>query len=32
MNETAIGQPLNVRVLRGERWFELELRPIELVE
>jgi serine protease Do len=32
MNEAAIGQPLTVRVLRGERWFELELRPVELVE
>jgi serine protease Do len=32
MNEAAIGRPLNVRVLRGERWFDLELRPVELVE
>jgi S1-C subfamily serine protease len=32
MGEAAIGRPLGVRVLRGERWFELELRPVELVE
>jgi S1-C subfamily serine protease len=32
MSEAAIGQPLGVEVLRGERWFELELRPVELVE
>jgi len=32
MNEAAIGQPLPVGLLRGERWLELELRPIELVE
>jgi S1-C subfamily serine protease len=32
MNEAAIGTPLSVRVLRGERWFDLELRPVELVE
>ncbi len=32
MSEAAIGQPLPVRVLRGERWFELELRPVELAE
>jgi S1-C subfamily serine protease len=32
MSEAAIGRPLSVRVLRGERWFDLELRPMELVE
>jgi S1-C subfamily serine protease len=32
MGEAAIGSPLSARVLRGERWFELELRPVELVE
>jgi S1-C subfamily serine protease len=32
MSEAAIGRPLSVRVLRGERWFDLELRPVELVE
>ena len=32
MTEAAIGQPVAARVLRGERWFDLELRPVELVE
>jgi S1-C subfamily serine protease len=32
MGEAAIGRPLSVRVLRGERWFDLELHPVELVE
>jgi S1-C subfamily serine protease len=32
MGEAAIGAPLSIRVLRGERWFELELHPVELVE
>jgi S1-C subfamily serine protease len=32
MNDAAIGQPLSVQVLRGDRWLELELRPAELVE
>jgi S1-C subfamily serine protease len=32
MNEAAIGQPLPVRVLRGDRWLELELHPVELAE
>jgi serine protease Do len=32
MGEAAIGHPTSVRVLRGERWFELELRPVELAE
>jgi serine protease Do len=32
MSEAAIGRPLSARVLRGERWFELELNPVELVE
>jgi S1-C subfamily serine protease len=26
----AIGEPLQVRVLRGERWLDLELAPVEL--
>jgi S1-C subfamily serine protease len=30
MTEAAIGRPLAARVLRGERWFNLELRPVEL--
>ena len=32
MSDAAIGQPLPVSLLRGDRWLELELRPIELVE
>jgi S1-C subfamily serine protease len=32
MNEAAIGRPLPVKVLRGDRWLELELDPVELVE
>ncbi len=32
MGEAAIGRPLTARVLRGERWLELELHPVELVE
>ncbi|HEY1591114.1 MAG TPA: trypsin-like peptidase domain-containing protein [Solirubrobacteraceae bacterium] len=32
MREAAIGKPLTARVLRGERWFDLELRPVELAE
>jgi S1-C subfamily serine protease len=30
MTEDAIGNPLGVRVLRGDRWLDLELRPVEL--
>jgi S1-C subfamily serine protease len=30
MTEAAIGRPLAARVLRGERWFDLELMPVEL--
>ena len=32
MNEAAIDHPLAVRVLRGDRWLELEIHPVELVE
>ncbi len=32
MNEAAIDRPLPVRVLRGDRWLELEIHPVELVE
>jgi S1-C subfamily serine protease len=32
IGEAAIGKPLSARVLRGERWLELELRPVELAE
>jgi hypothetical protein len=30
MTEDAIGQPVPITVLRGERWLDLELRPAEL--
>jgi serine protease Do len=32
MTHEAIGRRLNVRVLRGDRWLELELTPTELTE
>jgi S1-C subfamily serine protease len=32
MTDEAIGRPLTVRVLRGERWLDLEISPVELVE
>jgi S1-C subfamily serine protease len=32
MTEDAIGRPLPIRVLRGDRWLDLELRPVELGE
>jgi S1-C subfamily serine protease len=32
MNDAAIGRPLAVSLLRGNRWLELELHPAELVE
>jgi S1-C subfamily serine protease len=32
MNDAAIGRPLAVSLLRGDRWLELELHPVELVE
>ena len=32
MNDAAIGRPLPVRLLRGERFLEVELLPSELVE
>jgi S1-C subfamily serine protease len=32
MTHEAIGQPMPVRVLRGDRWLELELSPVELAE
>jgi hypothetical protein len=32
MNDAAIGKSLPVSVLRGDRWLELELYPVELVE
>jgi S1-C subfamily serine protease len=32
MSEAAIGRPVSARVLRGERWLDIELRPVELAE
>lgn len=32
MNEAAIDQPLPVRLLRGDRWLDLEIHPAELVD
>jgi S1-C subfamily serine protease len=32
MTQEAIGRPLPVRILRGDRWLDLEVSPIELVE
>jgi S1-C subfamily serine protease len=32
MTHDAIGHPLSVRVLRGDRWLDLELSPVELTE
>jgi S1-C subfamily serine protease len=32
MNDAAIGKALPVSLLRGDRWLELELYPVELVE
>ena len=32
MNEAAIDRPLPARVLRGDRWLEVEIHPVELVE
>jgi S1-C subfamily serine protease len=32
MNDAAIGKALSVSLLRGDRWLELELYPVELVE
>jgi len=32
MNEAAIDRPLSVRLLRGDRWLDLEIYPQELME
>ncbi len=32
MTHEAIGRPLPIRVLRGDRWLDLEVSPVELVE
>jgi S1-C subfamily serine protease len=32
MTHDAIGRPMPVRILRGDRWLDLELSPVELAE
>ena len=32
MTREAIGRPMPIRVLRGDRWLDLELSPVELIE
>jgi S1-C subfamily serine protease len=32
MTSDAIGHPMAIRILRGDRWLDLEVSPIELVE
>jgi S1-C subfamily serine protease len=32
MSQDAIGRPMPIRVLRGDRWLDLEVSPVELVE
>jgi S1-C subfamily serine protease len=32
MTHDAIGRPLPIRILRGDRWLDLELSPVELAE
>ena len=32
MTREAIGRPMAIRILRGDRWLDLEVSPIELVE
>jgi len=32
MSQDAIGRPLAIRILRGDRWLDLEVSPIELAE
>jgi S1-C subfamily serine protease len=32
MTNEAIGHPMSIRILRGDRWLDLEVSPIELVE
>jgi S1-C subfamily serine protease len=32
MSQEAIGHPLPIRILRGDRWLDLEVSPIELAE
>jgi S1-C subfamily serine protease len=32
MTQGAIGHPMPIRILRGDRWLDLEVSPVELVE
>jgi S1-C subfamily serine protease len=32
MSQDAIGRPMAIRILRGDRWLDLEVSPVELVE
>jgi len=32
MTQDAIGRPMAIRILRGDRWLDLEVSPIELME
>ena len=32
MTHGAIGHPMAIRVLRGDRWLDLEVSPVELAE
>jgi hypothetical protein len=32
MTQEAIGRPVPIRVLRGDRWLDLEVSPVELAE
>ena len=32
VSNDAIGHPMSIRILRGDRWLDLEVSPIELVE
>jgi S1-C subfamily serine protease len=32
MSQDAIGHPMPIRILRGDRWLDLEVSPVELAE
>jgi S1-C subfamily serine protease len=32
MTQQAIGHPMSIRILRGDRWLDLEVSPVELTE
>ena len=32
MSQDAIGRPMAIRILRGDRWLDLEVSPVELIE